>query len=668
MALKNYAIEPAPSPKDKNRYKLSIAGSEKDVNKLVKQLSSISSRPFPSPDDKYGWSLFLYNLKESAKNKITSELDKVIKNKKNIPAEKQKKSRDVKSKSTSSGNNILYRSELKKDYTFDKFIVGANTRFTYAACKAVANKPGKNYNPLFIYGGVGLGKTHLIQAIGHHVKENFSEMKIEYIACSKFINEVVAAIEKGTINLLRNKFKNVDLLLIDDIEFLEQSESTQEEFFNIFNEMHEVEKQIVITSDKPPKKLVTLEDRLKSRFEWGLTTDVKSPNFETRKAILKKKAAEANLELSDQINDFIAERLTSNIRELEGIINRIVAYQELSEDNIQINISIVKNIMRNILPEEEKEEESRPEKENSTTGARQGEGRKAAQYPGYNPPPPVPGYQQQQYGNNCPRCRSPLRYIPQFKRWYCDNCGVYTDPAPGAPLPPGNYTGDYPQPSPSPPPPPPSKSQTAASRPCPNCSAELKYIDEYDQYYCPNCKKYEQELLEENDTPRKTKSKEKAPEPKKPSSKDSKDKEENIEDIIIGEKKEDTRVIKAGYFIAEGDQKLAIDIANRLSKIARRKNIKFYLKTHFAHFYPKKAKLNYAKFAHITKNNNADIVLCLEPPSNGKTAPEEFKEELSAALDKENLPYAFLPQKKMKDSDALNLMLDIAICAKKRTK
>jgi DNA replication protein DnaC/uncharacterized protein YbaR (Trm112 family) len=597
-------------------------------------------------------------------------LDRVIKAKKNVSGEKRSdESKNKKKRQLSQGNSGIYGSGLKKNYTFDKFIVGTNTRFTYAACKAVANKPGKNYNPLFVYGGVGLGNTHLMQAIGHHVKENFPEMRVVYVSCGKFINEVVEAIEKGTINNLRNKFKNIDLLLIDDIQFLEQSESTQEEFFHIFNEMHEVEKQIILTSDKPPKKLVTLEERLQSRFEWGLTTDVKSPNFETRKAILKTKSAESNLELPDKINDFIAERLTSNIRELEGIINRIAAYQELSEENSAVNIGLVKDIMRNILPEEEeegKDEKTRPGHEEKNKDKRPPpSARPEINPPGYSPAPPAPGYNQQ-YGHACPRCRSPLNYIPQYQRWYCNNCGTYTDPASGSPPQPGNYSGYYSQPS-SMPPPPPSQPQAAPSRPCPKCSAELKYISEYEQYYCPNCKKYEQEMTEKPERPQKAKKK-KPDGFKEDSGKSAESEEQNIENIIIGEKKADTRVIKAGYFIVEGDQKVAIDIAKRLSKIARRKNIKFYLETLFAHFYPKNVNINYAKMAHITKNNKADIVLCLEPSPKGDLETEEFKDGFSSVMDKANIPYAFLPQGEMKDSDALNLMLDIAICAKKRKK
>ncbi|MEA3506862.1 MAG: chromosomal replication initiator protein DnaA [Elusimicrobiota bacterium] len=665
MTLKNYSLEPAPSPKDKNRYKLNLEGSEDDVNKIVKQLSGISSRPFPSPEPDFDWALFLYDLKAGVRDKISSELDRVIKLKKDSP-NKQEKNIEIKDKDSAPQLKLETDSSgLRKGYTFDKFVVGTNTRFTYAACKAVADKPGKNYNPLFVYGGVGLGKTHLMQAIGHHVKQNFPEMKVVYISCGKFINEVVEAIEKGTINKLRNQFKNVDLLLIDDIQFLEQSESTQEEFFHIFNDMHEVEKQIILTSDKPPKKLATLEDRLKSRFEWGLTTDVKSPNFETRKAILKKKASEADLELPDDINNFIAERLTSNIRELEGIINRIVAYQELSAEEETVNVSLIKDIMRNILPEDEdetaqKEEEERKEKQSAAPSPTPPE----RQPPGYNMSPP-PG--QQRYGNRCPRCGVPLNYIQQYQRWYCNNCGVYTDPASSAPLPPGNYQGYYPPPASTPPPPP--RQQASPKRPCPECSTPLKYIDEYDRYYCPNCKEYEQELIKQSDKPKPKKDTKKKTSPAK-GDKGPSGEEENeiIENIIIGKKSDETRVIKAGYFIAEGDQQLAITIANKLSKIARRKNIKFYLETLFVRFYPKDTNINYTKIAHITKNNKADIVLSLEPPPKNRPSAEEFKDELSAVMDKESIPYAFLPQGEMKDSDALNLMLDIAICAKKRKK
>jgi len=398
MVFKSYSIEYSPSPKDRNRYKLNLSCSEEDVNQLVKRLKNISSRPFHSPDKDYDWALFLYNVNDSFKKKLEAELKKVMGSKLKPEITAPESESNVYAESAESegiqpptSGNISESVKLYKEYTFNNFVVGANTRFTYAACKAVAENPGKNYNPLFIYGGVGLGKTHLMQAIGNYVLDKTPALKVLYLTTEIFVREVIDAIERGDINSLHKRYTQIDLLLIDDIQFLEKSESTQEEFFHIFNEMHEYEKQIVITSDKPPKKLSTLEERLKSRFEWGLTTDIKSPNIETRKAILKRKAEKAGLAIPDDISNYVAERLTSNIRELEGIINRIGAYKQLSEDDI--TLELVKDIIKNILPSEAEEED---EPENAGTDIRGIEPQAASppqQQNTFSPPPPAPQYQ-----------------------------------------------------------------------------------------------------------------------------------------------------------------------------------------------------------------------------------------------------------------------------------
>lgn len=242
---------------------------------------------------------------------------------------------------------------LVPSYTFDNFVVGACNRFAHAAAQAVAKNPGKVYNPLFLYGGVGLGKTHLMHAIGHYLLEHDPSKKMLYITTEKFISEVIEAISKGTIQELREKYREIDLLMIDDIQFLAEAESTQEDFFHTFNVMHNNQKQIVITSDKPPKQLTTLEDRLKSRFEWGLIADVKSPDMETRIAILKNKDEFKKLELDINILQYIASRLKSNIRELEGFLKRIYAYSLMTKQ--AINLEMVKELMNDLLPEDERE-------------------------------------------------------------------------------------------------------------------------------------------------------------------------------------------------------------------------------------------------------------------------------------------------------------------------
>lgn len=244
-------------------------------------------------------------------------------------------------------------------YTFEEFVVGPHNRFPQAAAQAVADNLGKAYNPLFIYGPVGLGKTHLMHAIGHRVLIKNAQSKILYITAEQFMTEVIEVLRAGALDQMRERYRNLDLLLVDDIQFLSASEATQEEFFHIFNLLHQNGKQIVMTSDRPPKMLTTLEDRLRSRFEWGLTADIKIPNLETRMAILKQKESQfQGVNLVENIRLYIAGKLKSNVRELEGFLRRIQAYAQLN--NREINLALVKEIMRDLLPPNEWDEEDKP--------------------------------------------------------------------------------------------------------------------------------------------------------------------------------------------------------------------------------------------------------------------------------------------------------------------
>lgn len=220
---------------------------------------------------------------------------------------------------------------LNPYYTFETFVVGPSNRLVYAASKAVSKSPGRDYNPLFIYGGVGLGKTHLMQAIGNGVS-NQGSLKVLYATCEKFTNEFVRAVQSGRINTFKDKYRNIDLFLIDDIQFLVGKESTKEEFFHTFNALYQNNKQIVISSDRPPKALSALEDRLISRFEGGMIADIAPPDLETRIAILKQKRKEKNYRVADEILEFIASKVQKNVRELEGILTRLMATCQLSEE------------------------------------------------------------------------------------------------------------------------------------------------------------------------------------------------------------------------------------------------------------------------------------------------------------------------------------------------
>ncbi|MCX5781925.1 MAG: chromosomal replication initiator protein DnaA [Elusimicrobia bacterium] len=398
MAHKKWYLAHSPSEKDEKRWLLKISLNEDEFDDLLKEIPLSIGGPFLSEDEDYTYTVYLYGVEDDLLEKIETLLKtrfgegKLVKTeqKEDISGQKETQEEGVSAEGIISEDSSETNKETPEEtqeipekktepakttekkaikrsgpfaenslrlnplYTFEQFVIGPNSRFTAAAARAVSDGPGKVYNPFFIYGGVGLGKTHLMQAVGHYVLQNSEDYTIMYVTAEKFMSEVIEGIRTGKLQEMRENYKNIDSFLVDDVQFLSESESTQEEFFHVFNSLHQAGKQIILTSDRHPKKLNTLEDRLRSRFEWGLIADIKPPSLETRLAILKKKMILNNIDLDDNILYYIASTLKSNVRELEGFLKRISAYASLIQQ--AITLDIVKSLMSDMVSPEAQEQ------------------------------------------------------------------------------------------------------------------------------------------------------------------------------------------------------------------------------------------------------------------------------------------------------------------------
>ncbi len=362
--IKKWEMINSPRSDDTERYKVLVEGEHDTILKTVKKINyiydkALCGRPFGQREENYNWAFYIYKSEEKEREQIKELLIKVKDSGEEALIIEKAVDANVSLEKIDSNIVVEEKPEipsgvyLNKRFVFDNFVVAQNNHFAQAASLAVAESPGKVYNPLFIYGKVGLGKTHLMEAIGHYVLEHNSDAKVLYTTTEKFMAEVIEAIRHGKIMELRNRYRNLDLLLVDDIQFLSEAEAAQEEFFHTFNALYDAHKQIVITSDKPPKKIPVLEERLRSRFEWGLIVDLQVPNLETRVAILQKKAQMVNLSIPNEILRYIADKFYSNIRELEGFLIRISAYATLI--NRELNKELAEELIKDLLPSEEEE-------------------------------------------------------------------------------------------------------------------------------------------------------------------------------------------------------------------------------------------------------------------------------------------------------------------------
>jgi len=668
--IEKWELAHFPFEKDQRRYKARVQGTEDDLKELISKLPVESGRPFVTLSQDFDWAFYLYKLEESAKIKavevfkgfsqngtvidsavlhVEKELPPMLEDilevtakalakthgtesvkppetveEKATPVAEEPKKEPAPEKvpeinSTAARIEEALNTPLNPNYVFTSFIVGPNNRFTHAAAQAVADNPGKIYNPFFIHGGVGLGKTHLMQAVGHFVLSKTPGKKIVFISTEKFTSQVIEAIRKGQISQLREHFRTVDVILIDDIQFLAGSESTQEEFFHVFNNLHQLNKQIVITSDRPPKQLSTLEDRLRSRFEWGLITDLKAPNFETRVAILKSKSDQIGLTLTNEQLKYVAEHSKSNIRELEGIVKKIYATTSLMKT--KVDMELLKGLMEDVEasvplqepriespPPEKMEPKKEPKKEKKDdpelTGImnRLNEAIHAPAPPTPpTPPPPAP--------------EPPPKVTPAPQP-------VVTPPQPVSP----SVITAEPVPKPSTPPLVLKAEPVPPTSPVPEPVAEIKLE------------------VKSKPEPAVSESEDETPDPEDPDT-DMKLRAVEVICFYPTGKKDDFRALRSKFYSILKKHKLKF----RLSRLSE-KPFKY------------EGKLDYNSFAEACRKAKCSIAIVLGPPPTPILSEDDFAGMLSSILDEERVSLQFIPWSEMsKDYRYLNCALDLSL-------
>lgn len=506
---------------------------------------------------------------------------------------------------------IFHDLGLNPAYIFEEFVIGPSNRFTAAAAQAVADNPGKIYNPFFIYGGVGLGKTHLMHAVGNYTRKKSPSLNVLYVTTEKFMNEVIDSVRKASLQNMREHYRKIDLLLIDDIQFLVESESTQEEFFHTFNILHQNGKQIIITSDRAPKYLTTLEDRLRSRFEWGLIADIKSPNLETRVAILKKKEELEKLQLDDNILLFIASKLKSNIRELEGFLKRINAYASLTHQ--EVNMELVQTLMADLLPEEEMDEAHDEQSVKPKAKIPQPQPQKSE--------PEKPPQKGADSNIGLPDFESALSsFLKDNKKPIEEQKPLKTVPSVDQTIPPPVHEQTQ---NAAPHLPVTEAVQPSAAIPSTPVTPPLNAAP-------PSAPVY-------------TKS-----QAKTPVSADSAD--------------SGLKPVQVAFFYPEQKYNQLNEVKEHFKEIIKKHKLKFRLDGIIETEYSYNEKINYTFFTDLCKANNLSIAVVLGPPLEGGTEAEDFANLLATVMEDENISLQLVSWNELnKDYRYLNLSLDITL-------